>query len=60
MAYSKLVILIKTVETRGTGKSEENDPARQVDSWWTLDGKFVAERDYWKEEQEKEAKHGKH
>ena len=54
MAHSKLVVLIETIESIGTGVLD--DPTRQLSSWWTLGGELVAERDYWKEEQDAKEK----
>ncbi len=53
-AKSKLVVLIETTELIGTGKQKDNDPYRELISWWTLDGELVTQKDSWKEAQEAE------
>lgn len=40
---AKIVELIYTVETRGLGKN--GDPVRNVEQYWTKDGKLLFEKD---------------
>lgn len=49
-ARAKIVIEAKEQEGRGI----EGDPSRIVYRYYELDGKFLAERDRWKETQNKE------
>lgn len=45
----EVVQVIKTIHARGKGV--EDDPVREVTTFWTLEGERLALRDEWAEEQ---------